>query len=85
MNCVRTVKYSGCRMKRGMDGLLFIMFFRVLSFTITICISDIAAKTRLLQKNMIEINHCLTGRFECSFGENSCCYMAGRATCLSVL
>ena len=24
-------------------------------------------------KNMIEINHCLTGRFECSFGENSCC------------
>ena len=27
-------------------------------------------------KNMIEINHCLTGRFECSFGENSCCYMA---------
>ena len=27
-------------------------------------------------KNMIEINHCLIGRFECSFGENSCCYMA---------
>ena len=27
-------------------------------------------------KNMIEINHCLVGRFECSFGENSCCYMA---------
>ena len=26
-------------------------------------------------KNMIEINHCLIGRFECSFGENSCCYM----------
>lgn len=25
---------------------------------------------------MIEINHCLIGRFECSFGENSCCYMA---------
>lgn len=28
------------------------------------------------EKNMIEINHCLIGRFECSFGENSCCYMA---------
>lgn len=27
-------------------------------------------------ENMIEINHCLIGRFECSFGENSCCYMA---------
>lgn len=27
-------------------------------------------------KHMIEINHCLIGRFECSFGENSCCYMA---------
>lgn len=26
-------------------------------------------------KNMIEINHCLVGRFECSFGENSCCIM----------
>lgn len=26
-------------------------------------------------KNRIEINHCLIGRFECSFGENSCCYM----------
>lgn len=27
-------------------------------------------------KNVIEINHCLTGRYECSFGKNSCCYMA---------
>lgn len=27
-------------------------------------------------KNMIEINHCRIGRYECSFGENSCCYMA---------
>ncbi|MDO4293252.1 MAG: AraC family transcriptional regulator [Eubacteriales bacterium] len=27
-------------------------------------------------KNMVEINHCSVGRFECSFGENSCCYMA---------
>ncbi|MDO4281227.1 MAG: helix-turn-helix transcriptional regulator [Peptococcaceae bacterium] len=27
-------------------------------------------------KNMIEINHCAVGRFECSFGENSCCYMS---------
>lgn len=26
-------------------------------------------------KNMIEINHCQIGRYECSFGENSCCYM----------
>ncbi len=26
--------------------------------------------------NGIEINHCRIGRFECSFGENSCCYMA---------
>ncbi|MDO4295574.1 MAG: AraC family transcriptional regulator [bacterium] len=26
-------------------------------------------------KNMVEINHCSIGRFECSFGENSCCYM----------
>ncbi|MDO4269090.1 MAG: hypothetical protein Q4C73_11515, partial [Eubacteriales bacterium] len=26
-------------------------------------------------KNMAEINHCFVGRFECSFGENSCCYM----------
>lgn len=27
-------------------------------------------------KNVIEINHCREGRYECSFGENSCCYMA---------
>ena len=27
-------------------------------------------------KNIIEINHCREGRYECSFGENSCCYMA---------
>lgn len=27
-------------------------------------------------KNSIEINHCAVGRYECSFGENSCCYMA---------
>ena len=27
-------------------------------------------------RNGIEINHCRIGRFECSFGENSCCYMA---------
>lgn len=27
-------------------------------------------------KNTIEINHCREGRYECSFGENSCCYMA---------
>lgn len=27
-------------------------------------------------KNMIEINHCGIGRYECSFGENSCCYMS---------
>lgn len=26
-------------------------------------------------KNVIEINHCCAGRYECSFGENSCCYM----------
>ena len=26
--------------------------------------------------NQIEINHCRAGRYECSFGENSCCYMA---------
>lgn len=27
-------------------------------------------------KNVIEINHCRVGRFECDFGENSCCYMS---------
>lgn len=27
-------------------------------------------------KNVIEINHCMVGRYECSFGENSCCYIA---------
>lgn len=27
-------------------------------------------------KNVIEINHCRIGRYECSFGENSCCYIA---------
>lgn len=32
------------------------------------------SQTRL--KNTIEINHCREGRYECSFGENSCCYMA---------
>ncbi len=33
-------------------------------------------KDQMTAKNMIEINHCLVGRYECSFGENSCCYMA---------
>ncbi len=27
-------------------------------------------------ENVIEINHCTTGRYECSFGNNSCCYMS---------
>lgn len=27
-------------------------------------------------KNVLEINHCRVGRFECSFGENSCAYLA---------
>ncbi len=27
-------------------------------------------------KNMLEINHCRVGRYECSFGENSLCYAA---------
>ena len=27
-------------------------------------------------QNVIEINHCSVGRYECSFGENSCCYLA---------
>ncbi len=27
-------------------------------------------------KNLIEINHCHIGRYECSFGENGCCYIA---------
>lgn len=27
-------------------------------------------------RNVIEINHCRLGRYECSFGENSCCYLA---------
>lgn len=27
-------------------------------------------------QNVIEINHCRAGRYECSFGENSCCYLA---------
>ena len=26
--------------------------------------------------NVIEINYCRVGRYECSFGENSCCYLA---------
>mgnify|MGYP002224172047 CR=1 FL=1 len=63
-------------MKQGMDALQSIRFFLVLSFTITICTWDIAIKNQATAKNMIEINHCLIGRFECSFGENSCCYMA---------
>lgn len=27
-------------------------------------------------RNVIEINHCRVGRYECGFGENSCCYLA---------
>ena len=27
-------------------------------------------------RNVIEINHCRVGRYECSFGENSCCSLA---------
>lgn len=29
----------------------------------------------ILARNVIEINHCRVGRYECSFGENSCCYL----------
>ena len=34
-------------------------------------------------KNLIEINHCCIGRYECSFGEHSCCYMAAGDLCIS--
>ena len=27
-------------------------------------------------RNVIEVNHCRVGRYECSFGANSCCYLA---------
>lgn len=27
-------------------------------------------------KNMIEINHCCIGRYECDFGSNGCCYLS---------
>lgn len=27
-------------------------------------------------RDVIEINHCAVGRYECSFGENGCCYMS---------
>ena len=27
-------------------------------------------------RNIIEINHCRVGRYECSFGDNSCCYLS---------
>ena len=30
----------------------------------------------VLARNVIEINHCRVGRYECSFGGNSCCYLA---------
>mgnify|MGYP000001483589 FL=1 len=33
-------------------------------------------ETPALARNVIEINHCRVGRYECSFGENSCCYLA---------
>ena len=33
-------------------------------------------QNEVIARNGIEINHCRIGRFECSFGENSCCYMA---------
>ena len=34
------------------------------------------SRNQLPTRNGIEINHCRIGRFECSFGENNCCYMA---------
>ena len=33
-------------------------------------------ETPALARNVIEINHCRVGRYECSFGANSCCYLA---------
>lgn len=37
---------------------------------------DYCNQNQYTSKNMIEINYCLAGRYECSFGKNSCCYMA---------
>lgn len=33
-------------------------------------------QNQTVAKNVIEINHCRVGRYECSFGENSLCYAA---------
>ncbi|MFT3982390.1 MAG: AraC family transcriptional regulator [Lachnospiraceae bacterium] len=33
-------------------------------------------QSQVTAKNVIEINHCCIGRYECSFGENSLCYAA---------
>ncbi len=36
-------------------------------------------------QNGIEINHCRVGRYECSFGENTCCYLSSGDLSISSL
>lgn len=36
---------------------------------------EYCCKNQQTEAGIIEINHCLYGRYECDFGETSCCYM----------
>ena len=76
MNYGRTVKFFGCQMKQGMDAFTVYQVFSGIELYYNDMHMGYCNQNQATVKNMIEINHCLIGRFECSFGENSCCYMA---------
>ena len=56
MNCVRTVKYSGCRMKRGMGRVTVYQVFPGIELYYNDMHIGYCSQNQATAKNMIEIN-----------------------------
>mgnify|MGYP000217071414 CR=1 FL=1 len=76
MNYGRTVKFFRLSNETGHGRITVYQVFSGIELYYNDMHMGYCNQNQATAKNMIEINHCLIGRFECSFGENSCCYMA---------
>ena len=76
MNCGRIAKFSRLSNETGYGRITVYHVFPGIELYYNDMHIGYCNQNQATAKNMIEINHCLIGRFECSFGENSCCYMA---------
>lgn len=79
---------AGCRVYRlsNETGAGQVAVYNVFD-GIELCCNDInmayCCKEQRAGKGLIEINYCTAGRYECTFSENSCCYLAAGETAVA--